>query len=58
MVLLVSQVLGVSASQTPYTTYTYSYNGDYQISPNAFVPTKTMENIAGGLNKPNDMRYR
>lgn len=55
MVLLVSQVLGVSASQTPYTTYTYSYNGDYQISPNAFVPTNTMENIAGGLNKPNDI---
>lgn len=50
-------VLSVSAAESPYPTYTYSYSGDYQASPNAYLPEQTVTAFgeSGGLNVPHDI---
>lgn len=54
--LSVPMILTVSA-QTPYETYTYSYNQEYQVSPDAYVPIVYAESFgdAGKLNRPTDV---
>lgn len=56
VVLSVPMILTVSA-QTPYETYTYSYNQEYQVSPDAYIPTVSAESFgdAGKLNRPTDV---
>ncbi|MEG1887126.1 MAG: YIP1 family protein [Oscillospiraceae bacterium] len=48
--------LSVSA-ESPYQSYTYSYTGKYQISPDAFVPKIALQNIEGTepLKNPTDI---
>lgn len=55
--LTLTGTIEVSAAQTPYTTYTYSYEGDYQISPNAFTPTTVLNRFGEEieLNNPQDI---
>ena len=44
-------------AETPYETYTYSYEGDVQISPSAYTPDKKVSTFgeAGTLNAPADI---
>lgn len=37
--------LPVSAEQMPYTSYTYSYSGEYQVSPDAFAVSRVIQAI-------------
>ena len=47
-----------AASYVPYTTYTYSYDGEAQESPNAFVPAERYDGTVfgtGELKNPSDL---
>lgn len=56
VVLTVPLFFTVSA-QTPYETYTYSYDQEYQVSPDAYTPTSSLKSFgeAGKLNRPTDV---
>lgn len=63
-ILIVSFLLVIlftvsSFAAAPYDTYTYSYDGNVQISPAAYIPvSKTGEfGEAGALKNPNDILY-
>lgn len=58
VLLIVGVVLTVPVSaKTSYQTYTYSYQGDVQISPNAYTPLYELSDfgLEIPLNKPQDM---
>ena len=48
---------GTVMAAAPYETYTYSYEGDVQISPNAYTPEQKVSSFgeAGSLNSPADI---
>ena len=48
---------GTVMAAAPYETYTYSYEGDVQISPNAYMPEQKVSSFgeAGPLNSPADI---
>lgn len=49
--------LPAAADTVPYSTYTYSYAGDYQASPHAFVPVTSYSSFegTGALKSPEDI---
>lgn len=56
--IISSTLLSVSADNVPYTTYTYSYKGECQHSPDAFVPEEVYTSFSGSevpLKNPNDI---
>jgi len=58
LIVTLITVLPITVSaKTPYQTYTYSYSGDVQISPNAFVPNGRISQFgdAGTLKFPTDI---
>lgn len=56
VIFIIISTINISA-QAPYQTYTYSYSGDVQISPNAFIPQERISQFgeAGALNFPTDI---
>ena len=57
---VISVNVGASSVFVPYTTYTYSYDGEAQESPNAFVPAARYDGTAletGNLSNPSDIFY-
>lgn len=48
---------GTVMAAAPYETYTYSYEGDVQISPNAYTPEQKVSSFgeAGSFNSPADI---
>ncbi|MBR4072503.1 MAG: hypothetical protein IKK24_01055, partial [Clostridia bacterium] len=58
IVLLLLSVNVTASSYVPYTTYTYSYDGEPQKSPNAYVPQTRYDGLlleSGQLSGPSDM---
>lgn len=58
VLLFLFPVNATATSYVPYTTYTYSFDGESQESPNAYVPLERYDGLAlksGQLTDPSDM---